>query len=394
MTIVMIGQKGLPARSGGIERHVHFLAQGLASYGERVLVYGRRWYVGNASAPEGVEQRFTRGIRTKHLDAITHSLTALWDARRIAPDVVHLHGTGIALLTPLARLLHPRAKVVVTFHCIDRVLAKWGRVAKLAFRMGEWFACRFAHQTIAVSEELVRYCLETYGRQTSFITHAFERPRAVLDASFVESLGLSADRYFLFVARLIPDKRAHLLINAYAHACARHPERFAELPLVIVGGGAWTDDYIRTLHALGSQVPGVRFLGEREGAELATLQAHAFAHVMPSANEGLAFSLIEACATGRPVIVTDLPQNREATGGHALPVRVDDVADLERALSEMAFTPAAVRAERGDAARRHAEKRFVFADRVLDVIRLYRETCHLGSEFTTPHALLEFQARG
>src|SRR5690348_1378618 len=105
MVIAMIGQKGLPARSGGIERHVETLAAGLASRGHRVIVFGRAWYVaGGNGVPAGVEQVLTSGIRTKHLDAITHSFTALWSARKFHPDVVHIHGTGAAILSPVARL--------------------------------------------------------------------------------------------------------------------------------------------------------------------------------------------------------------------------------------------------------------------------------------------------
>ena len=121
-TIAMIGQKGLPARSGGIERHVQHLATSLVERGHRVIVFGRAWYVAQSKAPNGVEQIITKGIKTKHLDAITHSFTAILAARKLRPDIVHIHGAGIAVLVPLVRLLVPKAKVVVTFHCIDRVL--------------------------------------------------------------------------------------------------------------------------------------------------------------------------------------------------------------------------------------------------------------------------------
>ncbi|MBI5621337.1 hypothetical protein HY933_00530 [Candidatus Falkowbacteria bacterium] len=44
MRIAFIGQKGIPARFGGIERHAEELAARLAKAGQEVFVYCRPWY--------------------------------------------------------------------------------------------------------------------------------------------------------------------------------------------------------------------------------------------------------------------------------------------------------------------------------------------------------------
>ncbi len=385
MTIVMIGQKGLPARAGGVERHVSLLAEGLASRGHRVVVYGRRWYVGQAEAPKNVEQCFTKGIHTKHLDAITHSLTALWEARYLHPEIVHLHGTGTALLTPIARLLHPRAKVVVTFHCIDWQHAKWGVIARMALRLGEWMACHLPHRTITVSQTLARYCLDTYGSQPVYIPHPFrlDFPRPSTD--FLHGFHLQPERYLLLVARLIPHKQAHLLIEAYARGRARRPDLFRDLPLVIVGGGSWTEAYVERMQTLARTVPGVQLLGERSGEELAALQAHTLAHVFPTSSEGLAFAMLEAGAYARPAIVTDLAQNREATGGHAMHVRVRDVEDLCRGLIEVVTLSEESRMRMGWAMQQHVAERFSFADRLDEIERVYAELAYGHRHLVSVH---------
>lgn len=390
MTIVMIGQKGLPARSGGIERHVSLLASGLVSRGMRVVVFGRRWYVGDAPAPAGIERRITRGIHTKHLDAITHSFTALWAARREHPDVVHIHGSGIALLTPVARLFHPRAKVVVTIHSPDYLLSKWNGFAKQMFRVGEWLACHAAHRTIAVSQTLVKYCLEAYGCQATYITHPFIGAKSPVSSEQLKPHGLKSEGYLLLVARLIPDKQAHVLIAAYAHACRQRPDLFGSIPLVIVGSGAWTDGYVYRLHELAATIPNVKMLGERTGEELATLQAHALAHVFPTRSEGLAFSLLEAGAYARPLVVTSLPQNREATGGHAVEVAISHVTDLALGLIDVVGRTPEQRVEMGEKIRSHVARTFNYQERIDDYARLYGELVHETSELATPHGLLEF----
>ncbi len=383
MTIVMIGQKGLPARSGGIERHVETLAQGLVSRGHRVVVFGRAWYVGGSRAPHNIEQVITTGIRTKHLDAITHGVTALWKARSLKPEIVHLHGTGIALLTPFARMIMPKAKVIVTFHCIDRVLAKWGGFAKFAFRVGEWLACQASHRTIAVSETLARYCLETYGTQTVYVSHPIPEPEPICDTGALEANGLQSDRYFLFVGRLIPDKQAHVLIDAYGLARKARPDLFTDRPLVLVGGASWTDRYATWLCGLAARTKGVLMLGEKTGRELAALQAQALAHVFPTASEGLSLAVVEACQYRRAIIATDIPGNCEATGGHMKAVPSRDVNALADALIELASQSKTQRLEMGSRAHAYVARIHHVDDRLDDMIRVYQMTLNGHTELVS-----------
>ena len=372
MTIVMVGQKGLPARSGGIERHVERLARGLASRGHRVVVFGRAWYVGGGRAPQGVEQIVTRGIRTKHLDAITHGVMALLRARTLKPSIVHLHGTGIALLIPFARILMPRAKVIVTFHGIDRVLAKWNVFAKTAFRFGEWLACQMSHRTIAVSENLARYCLDTYGTQTSYVSHPIPEPETVSDNGVLRAHGLQKDRYFLFVGRLISDKQVHVLIEAYNRARKIRPDLMEERLLVLVGGASWTDRYVSWLCSLAARSPGVVMLGEKSGCELNALQAQALAHVFPTASEGLSQAVVEACQYRRAIIASDIPGHREATGGHMRAVPLRDVDALADALIELAEQSTMQRLEMGSRAHAYVARVHHVEDRLDDLVRVYQ----------------------
>lgn len=395
MTIVMLGQKGLPARSGGIERHVSLLASGLAARGHRVIVYGRRWYADKASRYEGdLEQRFTSGIHTKHLDAITHGVTAIFDAHRVRPDIIHVHGAGTALLLPLVRLVHPRAKVITTFHCIDWEHAKWGAIARLAFRVGEWCMGRFSDRVITVSEALTRYCLREYSVQTDYIAHPFRVvPVPENKEEWLQSFGLMPERYLLAVSRLIAHKQPHVLIEAYREAQKKFPALFQDLPLVIVGDGSWTDKYMRTLERLAVAIPGVRLVGEQVGAPLAALQSQALAHVFPSRSEGLAFAALEAGGYARMAIMSDIPANREAGGGHALYVPLNDHEALIQALIQVVSMPAAERQYHANHFATHVKIQYSFAERIDEIVRVYRELLDGTGTLITPMPLAEYLLR-
>ena len=121
MKIAMIGQKGIPVRYGGIERHVQELSLKLNKLGHSVFVYTRPYYTNkNLKEFKGVNLISLPSIHTKHLDAISHTFLATLDALRKDYDIIHYHGVGPSLLSWIPRIFKPRVKVVVTFHCIDR----------------------------------------------------------------------------------------------------------------------------------------------------------------------------------------------------------------------------------------------------------------------------------
>lgn len=346
MTIVMIGHKGLPARSGGIERHVEELSTGLVRLGARVISFDREWYVGNAVGPVGVERRWSRGFCTKHLDAITHTFSALISARREKPDVVHIHGVGPSLLLPLARILHPKARIIVTFHCVDRLHAKWGLFARIMLRLGEASACLFAHRTIAVSDSLASYCLETYQCQSVVVPNGVRIPNKPSD-NVLERFGLTPNRYFLMATRLVPHKNVHIAIEAHRLLTERRPDLASEYPLIIAGGSSWTTAYERELCKQAANLPLVQLVGERQGEELLALQAYASAHLSVAASEGMSIALLEAMSLARPVIISDIPENVEVTADLAPRVPVADAQTLSDAMECAALLSDAERQEIG-----------------------------------------------
>ena len=74
MKIIMIGQKGIPAAYGGIERHVEELSLELTKQGHDVLVYARKWFTDkNIKNYHGIKIQHIPTLHTKNLDAIIHT---------------------------------------------------------------------------------------------------------------------------------------------------------------------------------------------------------------------------------------------------------------------------------------------------------------------------------
>ncbi|RMD63015.1 glycosyltransferase, partial [Candidatus Parcubacteria bacterium] len=102
----------------------------------------------------------------------------------------------------------------------------------------------------------------------------------------------------------------------------------------------------------------VVFLGKVEDMHELLANIHVF--VLPSYREGTPRSVLEAMATGRPVITTDVPGCRETVlpgrNGWLVPPR--DVPGLVRAMEEALALSLEDLKRMGDASRKLAEERF------------------------------------
>ena len=343
MRIAMIGQKGMPATYGGVERHVHDLAVRLVKAGHQVTAYSRAWYNGGQTGlVEGVSVVLLPSVKSQSLDTITHTVLASIQAARSKFDVIHYHGVGPSLMAWIPRLLSPRTKIVATFHSIDRHQPKWGRFAKFMLRLGEWCACRLAHDTIVVSKSLQNYCLNEYNRITNYIPNgtALRRTEKV-SATPLTQFGLKPNEYLLMVARLIPTKGAHLLIEAFEQLKKLSHPISDNLKLAIVGDSVGTDAYVARLKAQAAGNTNIVFTGFQSGQTLRALYSHSYAVVHPSFSEGLPITVLEAMSYAKPVLVSDIIEHLEVVTDRRMLYAQNSVRDLTRSLKEFLDLPPA-----------------------------------------------------
>lgn len=365
----MIGQKGIPAIFGGIERHVEELSLELAKQGHEVLVYARKWYAPSPINVPGIRTIFTPTIHTKHLDAIAHTFTSTIHALFQKPDVIHYHGVGPSLLAWIPRLFSPRTKVVATFHCIDRYHQKWGALARFFLRLGEKAACTFPHETIAVSKTIQSYCVNEYHRQPTYIPNGIIMPEKV-GTDWLPTWKLEPNKYLLMVSRLVKHKGAHLLIEAWQFARLQYPNQLKDYKLVIVGGASFTDDYVAELHRIAKSDPSIVFTDWQSNKPLAELYANASMLIHPSENEGLPITVLQAMSYARPVLVSDIPEHREIIIDQRFWFANGSVGALADKLIELLGLPELLK-EAGEKNKRLAAKDYGWKDIVKKTVQLY-----------------------
>ena len=364
----MLGMRGIPASYGGIERAVEELSVRLAERGHHVTVYCRGEYAQDRrSSYRGVHLRYLPSIQTKHLEAISHTALATVHSCFEDVDIVHYHGIGPTLLSPIARLRGRR--VVATVQGLDHARAKWGRVASTVLRAGAWSSARFPHSTIVVSRELQRHFREHYGRDPVYAPNGVDIPAPVVE---LPPFDLEPGRYLLFLGRLVPEKAVHLLIRAYRDVQT-------SFPLVIAGPSSYTDDYLESIRREAAMDRRIRLVGPVYGREKEALLAHAYAFCQPSDLEGLPIALLEAMSHGRAAVVSDLPEHIEVVGVDAgFVFRRGDAVDLSRVLAHVLGNPDQAH-QRGERARQVAASQYDWGSTVDVVEGVYRALCERPS---------------
>ncbi len=323
----MVGQKGLPATYGGIERHVEEISARLAARGHDVTVFCRSHYSQNAEAYyRGIRLARYPSINTKHLDTVSHVGLCSLDYMLRPYDIVHFHALGPSIFSYLPRIR--RRCSVVTVHGLDWEREKWGRMAAWVLKRCEFPAAHFPSKTIVVSKTLQDYFTRRYSIDTEVIPNGANLP-AMRPMNKIRQFGLNGERYVLFVGRLVPEKGCHFLAEAFSQLDDIDPT----VKLVLAGGTSFSDDYVRLLESFQSDR--IRMVGYVYGDVLEELWSNAYLVAQPSTLEGLSISLLEALSYGKCVLTSDIPENLEVVGNSAPSFRSRDVDDLRDKLRHL-----------------------------------------------------------
>ena len=303
--IFVTGTRGIPNVMGGVETHCEELFPRIAKLGYDVTVIRRSSYVHDGLKEwNGVILVDVPTPKKKAFEAIVHTWRAIWTAKRMGADIVHINAVGPAMLVPLARILG--MKVVFTHHGPDYDRDKWGFAAKTMLKFGERMGCMFANEVIVISQVIKDLVARKYGRTKGvhLIYNGVPKPETCDYPEYFSELGIEKGKYILGMCRFVPEKHLHDLVEAYTRM------KPGECKLVLAGDTDFEDDYSCSLKKMARD-NGVVLTGFVRGRKLHSLLTNAKCYCLPSSHEGLPIALLEAMSYRLPVVVSDIPANKE-----------------------------------------------------------------------------------
>jgi glycosyltransferase involved in cell wall biosynthesis len=258
--------------------------------------------------------------------------------RKEKPDIIHTHTAKAGTLGRLAAILTGCRNTVHTYH---------GHVFSGYFdKFTTWFylTCErllasFTSRIITISPALKEELLGKYhigvARQYNVIPLGFDlepfKTSVIKKGGFRRSLGLSEDDIIVgMVGRLVPVKNHGMLIKAAGMLKdSLRTELFKRVKFVIIGDGPLRQGLQSMVNSLGLSGQFV-FTGWQK--DMPAVYSDMDIVALTSVNEGTPVSLIEALASGKNVIATDVGGVRDVVKEDGTLVKSGDHQALSEAL--------------------------------------------------------------
>lgn len=287
--------------------------------------------------------------------------------RTFQPDIVHSQMVHANLLSRLTRLMAPMPVLVCTAQNADEE----GRARELAYRLTDSLGDILTNVSEHATERYAQLRLAPRAR-LRFVPNGIDasrfKPDPAARARLRSALGLGDTFTWVAVGRLDVQKDYATTIAGFARHAASHPGAL----LLIAGEGphrARVEADIAS-RGLGHRV---RLLGVR--SDVPDLMRAADAFLLTSRWEGLPVAVLEASASGLPVVATAVGGTDEivqapVTGRLAA---IGDAVAIAAGMDAIASLPPAERVAMGAAGRDHVMRRFGL-EHVLDMWeQVYRD---------------------
>jgi glycosyltransferase involved in cell wall biosynthesis len=360
--------KDYPPVLGGIEHHLHDLAEGLAARRHSVTVLVTSPDRLTTIEVPGPHLTIIRAARNFHLASTPLSFDMLRRAFRLEADIVHLqfpYPPG-----DLAGWLVPHSPRLVISYQSD--IVRQQNLLRIYRPLLEQTLARadrilvsspaYAQTSPWLQDHQERCRVVPLGVEPARFTHANQEPAQQLRRQ------LGGGPLLLFVGRLRYYKGLHILVDALPS--------IPHATLVIAGTGPEQGRLETQATRLGV-ANRVRFLGDVPEAELPALHRACDLFVLPSHLRAEAFGIAqaEAMASGLPCVSTELGTGTSYVNKHSqtgIVVPPDSPAALARAINALLASPE-LRRHYGANARRRIEQHFSVAAMLDRVEEVYQE---------------------
>lgn len=342
--ICILGTRGIPARHGGFETFAEGLAMHLVDRGWNVGVYCQE--SGHGPIREELWNGIRRIIVPSHsesaLASMAFDLRCILHARKNFSNCLTL-GYNTAIFNLLLKF--SGKSTIMNMDGIEWARAKWSPPARAWLWANEWIGAKVSDTLIADHPEIARHLQRhTPAAKIQTIAYGASTPLHT-NPNVLETFGVAPGKYALVIARPVRENSILEIVRAWSL-------RPRGMPLLVLGtfypGHAYHDEVL----SFASEE--IRFPGAiYEKETIQPLRWHAALYLHGHQVGGTNPSLIEALASGNPVLAHDNRFNRWVANDAAIYFR--DEADCHAALNVLLEDKSLLSRLGETAQRRHGE---------------------------------------
>ena len=243
-------------------------------------------------------------------------------------DIIHAHKIdSFFFLKGLCK----KAKVIATVHGMPYKDGVWGGLAKSFFKENERRFLKFKGVKTAISEPITHFYKEKYDVDVNYIPNGITIVEHDTNADIAQfwPADVPHDSPFVLFAgrRIMRIKGLHTMLKAYQQIDYKGH-------IFVAGDLDFNPAYIKEVKALSDGLK-VHFLGYVNPLPaLLELVRKCDYFIFPSEIEGMSMMLLEVASTGKPILASDIPANKQVFNeNEVLFFKSKDVQDLSEKLA-------------------------------------------------------------
>lgn len=248
-------------------------------------------------------------------------------------DILHYFGTDCLIFALLPRLT--RKKIVLTLDGLEWRRSNYPAIIRFVLKSYAALALIVPNVVFVDNKPALEWYMANIPRRYFHLPYGTTPSYRLASETALKRYGLEPSSYIVYTGRLVPEKGAHLLIEAFKRIKTN-------MKLVIVGG-ATKDTYGYTTSLKTSRDPRIIFTGFVYGEDYEELLRGAYLYAHPSLLEGTPISLLTALGFGKCVLASDLRENREITSDAGVFFSSGNVDRLKEKLEYLLLHPSRVK---------------------------------------------------
>jgi glycosyltransferase involved in cell wall biosynthesis len=304
--IAIIGTNGIPAKYGGFETLVEFLAEYLSNEFDITVYCSSKFQDDKVKSYKGVNLCYINLSANGWQSILFDFLSLSYSYKKF--DKVLILGCSGSLFQPFFRSF--KHKFIMNLGGLDWQRSKWNYLTRLYLKVSERLGVKFSGQIVSDNEGIKDYILSEYAISSSVIAYGGDQVFKVLpEQDDCDKYKFLEKPYAFTVARIQPDNNIELLCNSFNEGSL--------FPLVIVGNWNNSSYGIEIKKKYQNKVNLELLDAIYDQRDLNLIRSNCFIYLHGHSAGGTNPALVEAMNLELPIIAFDNVFNRYTTKGRA-----------------------------------------------------------------------------